>query len=162
MFRNKYKLDPHKFHSEAGTDIVPVFVLNDVGDKVIQSGKRSISEEVNSFADSTDFNVIKKQLVCGNETIAEAFRSGMFAAKREVFGDATIAPQFFTEYQRSMRIAREKYNTLPESIRKEFDTLDDFINANPDRIKTVIDNFNASLEVATDTNVERGDEVNAE
>ena len=162
MFKNKYKLSPHKFHSEAGTDIVPVFVLNDVGDKVIQCGKRSISEEVNSFADSTDINVIKKQLVCGNETIAEAFRSGMFAAKPEVFGDATIAPQFFTEYQRSMRIAREKYNTLPESIRKEFDSIDDFINASPDRIKTVIDNFNASLEVATDTVVEKGDEVDAE
>lgn len=162
MFRNKYKLDPHKFHSEAGTDIVPVFVLNDVGDKVIVCGKRSISEEVNSFAESTDINVIKKQLVCGNETIAEAFRSGMFAAKPEVFGDATIAPQYFTEYQRSMRIAREKYNTLPESIRKEFDSIDDFINADPDRIKTIIDNFNASLEVESDNTIKKGDEINAE
>lgn len=165
MFRNKFKLTPTNIHTEAGTDIVPVFALNDSKTAVIQVGEKSIVDEIQAQEESTDINVIKKQLMCGNQTIAEAFKSGMFKADEKYFGDATIAPQYFTEYQKIMRDAYAKYNNLPKDIRDNFDTVDDFINASDDTLKTIIDKFNTTLHKQTDDKVEpimEGSEINAE
>lgn len=143
MFKNKYKLDDSIIHyTEAGTEIVPVFCLDDEKNAVVEVGKNNIVEEINSYADSVDMNVIKKQLICGNETIGQAFKSGMFAASTEKFGDATISPRTFTEYQRLMRDAYSKYNSLPEEVRSKFDSIDDFIGADNDTIKAITDMLN--------------------
>lgn len=143
MFRNKYKLDDSIIHyTEAGTEIVPVFCLDEEKNAVVEVGKNNIVEEINSYADSVDMNVIKKQLICGNETIAQAFKSGMFSAGNNKFGDATISPKTFTEYQNIMREAINKFNSLPEEVRAKFDTIDDFIGADNDTIKAITDMLN--------------------
>lgn len=143
MFRNKYKLDDSVIHyTEAGTPVVPVFLLDEDKNAVVEVGKNNIVEEINSYADSVDLNVIKKQLICGNQTIAEAFNGGMFSAGNEKFGDATISPKTFTEYQRNMREAYNQYNSLPEEVRAKFDSIDDFIGADNDTIKAISDMLN--------------------
>lgn len=144
-FRKKYDLKPIVINTEAGTDIVSVFALNDSETAVIKVGEKSIVDEINSFKDATDFNVIKKQLMCGNQTIAEAFKSGMFAAPESYFGDSTIAPEYFTEYKKIMRDAISKYNNLPKEIRDNFASVDEFINASDDTIKGIIDKYNTTL-----------------
>lgn len=154
MFRNKYKDEHQHFYIEAGTDIVPVFVLSDDETYVIEVGKKSLRDEINAFKDSTDINVIQKQLMVGNETVTEAFKSGGFKAPENAFADSSLFPQTMAEYQKAMRKAIGTYNSIPEEIRNQFDSPYDFANASDDKLQTVFDNYNAKLQSKDNSVVE--------
>lgn len=155
MFRNKYNPDDRiRIYTEAGTDIVPVFVLNDDQSAVIEVGKKSLREEINSFKDSTDYEVICKQLLVGNQTVTEAFNNNGFVAPANAFGDASLFPQTMSEYKRIMSSAMAKYNSIPEEIREQFNSVDDFINASNDKLQSVFDNYNAKLLAKNNSNVD--------
>ena len=161
MFRNKYNISSSEFNTEAGTDIVPVFLFDSEKNEVVVVGSRSLVDEIQSYADSVDFEVIKKQLICGNETIAEAFKNGAFSAPPNMYGDTKIGAEFYTLYKQSLRESIAKYNELPEAFRSHFANLDEFLNASDDTIKTIIDGIN-NVEPEPSNIVMEGDNNNAE
>lgn len=155
LFRNKYNPDDRvRIYSKAGTDIVPVFALSDDETMVIQVGKKSVRDEINSFKDSTDIEVIQKQLLCGNETIANVFNSGGFIAPENAFFDDSLFPQTMSEYKKIMAKAMSSYNSIPKEIRDQFNSINDFINASDDKLQTVFDNYNAKRILSSDSMVE--------
>lgn len=153
MFRTKYHYD-NSYYSISGDSIVNDFILASDKKHVVLSGFRDLVAEVQSFADSTDFNVIKKQLSCGNQTITDAFNKGLFASPASSYGDATIGCSFSSDFNKVSRDIYHLYNSLPEEIRSNFDTIDDFINASPDKIQDIIDKSRVVSSEQSDTNID--------
>ena len=158
-FRNKYNPeDRMEIFTKAGTEVVPVFAMNETGDYVIEVGKRNICDEIESYKDSTDMAIITNQLLAGNVSVSQVFNNGGFYATENMFYDSTLFPQTMAEYQRIMRNAMSSYNSIPKEIREQFNSIDDFVSSSNDKLQNVFNNYFNKQSNKSNNIVEEGDE----
>lgn len=147
--RKRYNDPQPTLYTITGTEIVPVFALNEECNKVVEVGKRNVRKEIDSFADSTDINVILHQLRVGDSSIIERIGAGEFSAKEGQFIDTTFIPDTLEEARKLNQNIRDIYNSIPEEIRNQFNGIDDFVGSSDDKLQSIFDSYNAKISVNT-------------
>lgn len=155
--RKRYNEPQNTLYTTTGTAIVPVFALNEECTKVVQVGKKDVRKEIDSYADSTDINVILHQLRVGDSTIIERIGAGEFQAKEGSYFDTTIIPDTIEEARKLNQNIKDTYNSIPEEIRNQFNGIDDFVGSNDDRLQSVFDSYNAKFKDNSSVTEEKGE-----
>lgn len=106
--------DPHKFVTNPGSNIAPVWssvVDNDGSIRVVQSGKYDIQEKIESFRDTTDISYIVSRLLAGDPSVT----------RDTYYGDFEKMPQTYAEMLQLKIDAEKHFYDLPIEIRAKFD-----------------------------------------
>lgn len=140
MFRNKYKDEYKGIPSVTGDKIVDTYVLDEKTGNLVFAGKDNIYEYIQSFKNSTDINIILKQLEVGDDS--------RLHAKKGMYLDVSNLPKNATELHKSSIYARTQYNNLPQELRDKFGSFDEFINADGNFVRNVLDDYNNQLSLS--------------
>lgn len=90
-------------------------------DVLVETGKYSLYDEIQSYKDSVDLNkIIERFRITGDVNLLNQ-RSGFY-------GDVSEFPKTYAEFLNTANIAREEFAKLPADIRAKFDnSVDKFI-----------------------------------
>ena len=102
------------FTSNIGSPIVEDYAyIGEEGKKVLAVvGTHDLQEEIQSYADSCDINVIVKRFLAGDESALNQ-REGFYA-------DMTKMPKTYAEWFEKYQAAENYFNMLPVDIRNKF------------------------------------------
>lgn len=143
--RKHYMPSDETIYTKTGTDVVSVFTLSEDETKIVPCGKKNICKEVNSYRDSTDINVILHQLSINDSTMFNRIREGEFTSKEGAYFDTTVFPKTIHEFNRMVEISNKAYNSLPKEITDQFNSIDDFVKSDDNKLKAIFDSYNAKL-----------------
>lgn len=122
-WRNKYD-STDKYVSEPGTQFTPVYQpsLDENGNiQIVQTGEKNHYEEIQSHAQSVDINTIMaRYMIDGDESVLNR-RQGQYI-------DVTDMPNNFTELLQRVIIANRDFENLPEEIRNQYSSVEEFVN----------------------------------
>ena len=122
-FRTKYD-STAEFITEPGSQFTPIYtpVIDQDGNiDLKETGQKNHYEEIQSHADSVDINVIMERYYMEGETVLQQRLNGQYI-------DVTDMPNNFTEVLQKIIIANRDFENLPEAIRKEYSTVEEFVN----------------------------------
>lgn len=145
MFRDKYNDDFVRVPSISGEKVVDRYVLDEDSGKLVNAGKENIYESIQSFKDSTDINIILKQMEVGDDS--------RLHARQGVYMDVSNVPRNASELHKASIVARSQFNALPEELRNQFGSFDEFIDSDSYTIQSVLDNYNAKLQISNNDNI---------
>lgn len=151
MFRNKYKDEHKRVTSVVGNKIVDTYVLDEDTGKLVFAGKENIYEDIQSFKDSTDIGIILKQMEVGDDS--------RLHARKGTYLDVTNIPKNASELHKSSIYARASYNNLPKELRDKFGSFDEFIDADSNTVRTILDDYNNELSLSNNNSVNDESEV---
>lgn len=100
-------------------------ILDDGKLRVVTVGFEDFQDFIQSFADSTNIEMLVARAVNGEPELLNA-RSGMY-------GDFTDLPNDLAEMERVMNSAVSFYDSLPDDKKAEFGSFNDFISSMDDK-----------------------------
>lgn len=93
--------------------------------KVVQVGEEDLQDYIQSFADSTNIEILVARAVNGEPELLNV-RSGMY-------GDFTELPSNLADMERVMASAQSFYDSLSVEMKAEFGSFNDFISSMNDK-----------------------------
>ena len=122
-WRNKYD-STDAYISEPGTQFTPIYQpsLDENGNiEIVQTGEKNHYDEIQSHAQSVDINTIMaRYMIDGDESVLNR-RQGQYI-------DVTDMPNNFTELLQRVIIANRDFENLPEEIRNQYSSVEEFVN----------------------------------
>lgn len=108
--------EPQRFYHEAGSPDREMYILD--GDHLIVAGIENSQAIIESYADSTDLNLILKRIT--DEEYERLINS------RRVYMDTTAFPKTLSDIKNQYRDSVAMFDSLPEDVKKELGTLNKF------------------------------------
>lgn len=122
-FRTKYD-STAEFITEPGSQFTPIYtpIIDENGNiDLKETGQKNHYEEIQSHAESVDINVIMDRYYLEGDAVLHQRPNGQYI-------DITDMPNNFTEVLQKIIIANRDFENLPENIRKEYKTVEEFVN----------------------------------
>lgn len=106
--------DPHEFATCPGEDIAVVYspvVGSDGTIELVESGKYSVQDKIESFRDTTDIAYLVSRLMAGDTSVT----------RDKFFGDFSKMPESYQEILQLRIDAEKHFMELPLDVRSKFD-----------------------------------------